>query len=66
MMDWRSQGLSTRVGAKAWGGYFHTLRDDLQLFAEEHVKPKFGACAGFLADPFDGRHAGAAAACDRL
>ena len=44
MIDWRGQGLSDRTSARAakWNGYFHMLRDDLQYFTDQHVKPRFG------------------------
>ncbi|GJL92654.1 alpha/beta hydrolase [Hyphococcus sp.] len=44
MIDWRGQGLSDRTSVRAskWRGYFQTLSDDLRVFTEGHVKPRFG------------------------
>jgi lysophospholipase len=44
MMDWRGQGLSDRETAPRtkWRAFFAVLRDDLRLFVEAHVKPRFG------------------------
>ena len=43
MMDWRGQGLSDRESGPAskWTGYFSTIVDDLRLFTEQHVTPRF-------------------------
>lgn len=43
MMDWRGQGLSDRESAPhtKWRDFFRILSDDLRLFVEAHVKPRF-------------------------
>ena len=43
MMDWRGQGLSSGASAQAmgWRNYFHTSRDDLRLFTDQHAGQRF-------------------------